>query len=576
MENYVFHPIISTFTSILLLLGCYELGDNIIRKLKIKNILTKISILEYQYITTGIVFLLIIIFPLVSFLNHATIILQLISLFLIFCSLNFFIKFKYIKKNLFISKNKNIYLYLFVLLIFLYFLLGLSPLTSADVLDYHAGVALNILRFDKYIILPEWFTSLQSGTGETLNALGFSVGAEQFGSLVQFSSILTISGIILKFAKKNTDYYLKYFLVLTILSCPILIFLLSGNKPQIFYSGLILIAFSFNFAKFKRESDIIKAYLIINILICLAVTGKFSFNLSGFLVWAYSTINFLSKKNFYKLLPIPLIIFVFLYFPFLFWKISNLGGDLLTYLFSPFPLHLPGYETFLNHNKGSQEIPFPYFLIYTTPSRFTEFLAANSILLLVLIFFIKTNRKVLSTVLISVIFIIVSNLYASPSARYYLDILLWITLALSTIYNLKLHLIIKYFFYPQILVIFLVLIYSNFIFLPGTFSEKKYLSIKHNYAYLYSGFDWLNNNLSDETKVVILNRPISQYKNFSISGNFNYFTNKNEAIYYKKLIKKYDPEFVVFFGNKPDFRHLNNCIKDIYLKKKKYRISCYT
>ena len=67
MENYVFHPIISTFTSILLLLGCYELGDNIIRKLKIKNILTKISILEYQYITTGIVFLLIIIFPLVSF-----------------------------------------------------------------------------------------------------------------------------------------------------------------------------------------------------------------------------------------------------------------------------------------------------------------------------------------------------------------------------------------------------------------------------------------------------------------------------------------------------------------------------
>ena len=81
----------------------------------------------------------------------------------------------------------------------------------------------------------------------------FSVGAEQFGSLVQFSSILTISGIILKFAKKNTDYYLKYFLVLTILSCPILIFLLSGNKPQIFYSGLILIAFSFNFAKFKKR-----------------------------------------------------------------------------------------------------------------------------------------------------------------------------------------------------------------------------------------------------------------------------------------------------------------------------------
>ena len=55
-------------------------------------------------------------------------------------------------------------------------------------------------------------------------------------------------------------------------------------------------------------------------------------------------------------------------------EIENLGGTLINYVFSPFPLHLPGYENFLNHNKGSQEIPFPKFLIYTSLSRATEFL----------------------------------------------------------------------------------------------------------------------------------------------------------------------------------------------------------
>ena len=44
---------------------------------------------------------------------------------------------------------------------------------------------------------------MQSGAGEVLIALGFSVGSEQFGSLIQFSSIITIAGIIINFAKKN-------------------------------------------------------------------------------------------------------------------------------------------------------------------------------------------------------------------------------------------------------------------------------------------------------------------------------------------------------------------------------------
>ena len=120
-----------------------------------------------------------------------------------------------------------------------------------------------------------------SWTWRSLDSIRLCSGAEQFGSLVQFSSLLTISGVIISFCKDKILNKSKYFLILTIFSCPILIFLLSGNKPQIFYSSILFLSFAFNFTKFKSRTLDFKSYLIINILICICVMGKFSFNLTG-------------------------------------------------------------------------------------------------------------------------------------------------------------------------------------------------------------------------------------------------------------------------------------------------------
>ena len=129
---------------------------------------------------------------------------------------------------------------------------------------------------------------------------------------------------------------------------------------------------------------------------------------------------------------VPLIVFLLIFLPFLYWKYLNLGGNLFNYIFSPFPLHLPGYENFLNHNKGSQEIPFPYFIFFTTPSRATEFLGLNTLLLVFLfLFHFYKDKKIFVIASIITVFIIVSNYYASPSARYYLDPILWSILAIS-------------------------------------------------------------------------------------------------------------------------------------------------
>ena len=346
MDQFIYHPLLSSLISILLLLGCFQLGKILIIKINLNKTLSLISFPELIYPSIGIVFLLIFLFPIVAFTNNANVILKLSGIFLIFLGFFSYKNIVSLFKKIYFLKNKDLFLYILIIFIILYFFLSLSPLTSADVLDYHAGTALNILRLDQYKLFPEWFTGQQSGTGEVLIALGFSVGSEQFGSLVQFTSILTITGIITKFSEKNRLFDSNYFLVLTILSCPILIFLLSGNKPQIFYSSILLVSFALNFVRYKDQSEIFKVYALINILLCCAVLGKFSFNLTGGIIWAYTTINFLNKTKNLKILLIPIFIFISIYLPFLFWKVSNLGGNILMYMFSPFPLHLPGYETF--------------------------------------------------------------------------------------------------------------------------------------------------------------------------------------------------------------------------------------
>ncbi len=296
--------------------------------------------------------------------------------------------------------------------------------------------------------------------------------------------------------------------------------------------------------------------------------AKFSFGLSGFLVWTIYTTKLIYKKKYKIVFFVPLLVFLIIFFPFLYWKFLNLGGNLFNYIFSPFPLHLPGYETFLNHNKGSQEIPFPNFLFFTTPSRATEFLGLNTLLFIFVLINFYKDKKIFIIFLIISIFVLISNVYASPSARYYLDPMLWSILAISFLKEIKIKKIFEYLFYPQIFLVILILLYSNYQFLPGAFFEKNYLKVKNNYAYMFSGINWVNKNIPENTNVIIINRPIANFKNFAVSGGFNYFTNSKEANYYKKLIKKYDIDYLVFLGNTPDLMHLKNCVGEIYKQKK--------
>ena len=124
MDSFILSPILSSIISILLFSGCYQLGKILVNKLNLNTIVRSISIIEFQYLAFGSVFLLIILFPIVAFTSYAKIILQIFGLILVFLGLFFFYelpqiinKCKKIKKK----KQRFILLYIINLHFFIFF-----------------------------------------------------------------------------------------------------------------------------------------------------------------------------------------------------------------------------------------------------------------------------------------------------------------------------------------------------------------------------------------------------------------------------------------------------------------------
>lgn len=571
MNNFLLNSPFSILLSIILLISNYSIGHFICKIKKIKHIFSQISNINFQKILVGQIILIFFIFPLIVFFERSNVIFFffiLINFFSLFWFLKEFILFK--KYTLFLPflKNRSVYFYILFLIIFLYFLLASSPITDADSLDYHLGSALNMLKYKKYILFKEWFTLAQSGAGEALIALGLFLGAEQYSSLVQFSGLLSICGILIKASETSKVFKSPYFLALVVLTCPVLLFLVSTAKPQLFFSACLLVSLSLIFRN-QWKKDTLISYCIINALVFICIIGKFSFNLSGFLIWVLATIRIFNFRNIFKLFFISILFFILIYLPYIYWKWSEYGGNFLLYFLSPFPLHLPGYNHFLDHVRAPPSFKFPYFLFATNSlSTITETLGFSSLIFLYFIFH-KKSVEIYSIVSISVLYLIGANLYASPNARYFFDILLWLAFASKYIKNSK-NLenlkFLNFFYFIQIFIVTIALSYSVYSFFPGSITQKKYFFVKNKYGNEYSGVKWVEKEL-DGKNVLIFARSISMYTGNATSGLFINFTNSEQSLYYKNLIKEKKIKYYATFGETPRIESLEGCIEGLYKYK---------
>jgi hypothetical protein len=104
------------------------------------------------------------------------------------------------------------------------------PASDVDSLDYHLGLAIDIINQENYRPDLYWIHSRVSGLGEFVNLVGITAGSKNFGSIFQFSTILILIKIYLYYSQKFRSKINFYFIII---SCPLIITFIFSQKIQL-------------------------------------------------------------------------------------------------------------------------------------------------------------------------------------------------------------------------------------------------------------------------------------------------------------------------------------------------------
>lgn len=313
------------------------------------------------------------------------------------------------------------------------FLLALGPVTNADALDYHIGAAIAMLNNNGMPGHDEWFHSRFAGNGEVLNALGLSVGAEQFGALLQFASLTGIVGLMLPALGRPPTQGAtgNRLIVLAALSSPVLLFLVSAPKPQLWPIAMTTLGFALMAhpsVDLLDKHALWKRFALVSALCMSASQAKFNFLLGGGIVGVLALYTMLRRRQLLAAVPIGAALASLIMLPPLLWKAHTYSATLLESLLSPLPGHLPGTDRMIAFARNNPDFasPFPFPLSIVLPS------SAGSITTVlgigwILFFWCKIkpearSRAAAATVLLA---IATTAIAAPPSARMYLEPYFW-------------------------------------------------------------------------------------------------------------------------------------------------------
>ena len=241
---------------------------------------------------------------------------------------------------------------------------------------------------------------------------------------MQFSGLISIYGIFRKL--KQND---KYFYLLLILTTPIMLFLSSTAKPQLFHICSNAVIFTLFFFENKKsltsEEKIWKVIVSIFVLI-VSVTAKFNFLVSSFLLGLIILFNSFKDKNLLYFIFVFIISFLIFYLPVLNWRLSNFGGNFFQYIYSPLPSHIIGIEGFKQYlvNFGRQKSIIEIFFT----SKLKEFSNAIGIAFLYILIINFKNLKALIAIIISSLYIAIHYFYGQLMGRSFLEPLIWVLL----------------------------------------------------------------------------------------------------------------------------------------------------
>jgi hypothetical protein len=572
-------PIIfSLFSTVLFALGFYFCGKLICNYLKLDSAISIISKPYFQYSSIGISFFLIILYPFVFFIKFPTDTLKYFSSFILLAGLVFFfynfINIGNLLYNLFYKfKRKELDYKIISTIIILYFFLSLAPITDSDSLAYHLPIAKNIMLFGQFPFETYNFTNTLGGIGELLIALSLSVSAEQFGSFINFIGLVSILGLLEKLSiNKNLQISsINYYLVL---SCPILVFLISSAKPQFFYVSLVSVGYAFllNINKFNRFIEIKKIFILVFSLSIVALNAKINFTLSYFLINLGFIIFFFKKiKIILMLILINLIIFVLFLFPILIHKSQIYNYPFYYFLTNPLPLNIPGFADFFLMAKNYNSEHFFINLIF--PTSFSSITNTFGLCILILPYLLfKKFFHYQIYFFLFFFYIVIYYFNGQNSVRFYLEIYIFLIFIFAkhiNINNNKFLIIYKKFLYLQTAALVIIISYGVLVLFQGSLTLSLKEKTLGRYADGYLLYNWTNQELPNNAKFLTNHRSVFFSKNKPIFADFTFLISYDDVEkrnYMLNQIISAKPEFILFYGSEKitsygDFEFINCSLK---------------
>ena len=564
-DNYIFTNILSVLNSCVLIFGIYKVGlisQKIFLKkfflLKKNDEIYFFAFLIGAYLTSYLLYIL-------TITNLASNFIYIIISRLIFLLGIFSIcEFIYLKNIIIKFKklhNNNYQSFLIIACFIGLILISLSLVTHADSLAYHIPFSINIFDTGKFdtALLPMEFK--YGSLGEMMIVLGLGVKAEQFGALVQLSSLFSLIPLFLK-QKKN----INHLLFLIILTTPITIFFISSPKPQLLYcvSTILIFSFLINDLKNFNKNQIYLIFGIIFFILSINFLAKFSFIISGSILYTYCIWLAYKKKMVSQIILISIIILSITILPNWIHRYYYYGTPIFNLFLSPLPVNIYGYDNFHNFLTSGKIDIFTFINLIVPKSMGETFNIYGPILFI--IFFVKSKSflKYKNFFIMTLIFWILHFIAGSGLSRFFYEGFLW-TLYLVSISDLRVN---KYFngykilINAQIIIVTISIYFAAISLFPGSINNELRDKIMTKYAYGYSLAKWVNANTDKSSTILTTHRSISFYSSKTYPTLFLWFVkfDNRKSILYANYLKDKKINKIVFFGSELKYGPFKNCL----------------
>jgi len=437
-------------------------------------------------------------------------------------------------------------------------LLALAPVTDADSLDYHVGVALAVLNSGAFPAAPEWFHSRLAGSGEVLIALGFSIGAEQFGALLQFLGVVAVMGILRH--GMRVDNHLSAWAVLVFLSCPVLVAWTASPKPLLLPIAMTTIAvyLAVHFlgrdaTTCPRPTQLLNCYILICLLVMVAATTKLNFLLSGGLAGLLALFFMWRQGRGWSAIGWGLILSVLVLLPPVIWKHAQFGGTLWEPLLNPFPGDWPGTESFRSYLVGYRDSTIPFPLLLVVPDGLgtvTTILGVGLAALFLLPRMVRDPGPCRTVVIVSLLLVFTASLVGQKASRFYLEPMIWLLMASLMWASTRAHnlsvwwtLLLR----GQALLTLTMIAVGVGTLSVGAFSVQWRDEVMSRRAYGYQAMKWVDEVAPAGSRVISGIHSIGLLPRYPISDDWRaHAAGKAEVlIFYEELISRHAPDHLL-------------------------------